>query len=239
MLADIMILSILWWILCIPVFTIGASTTALFYVTTRRITDRDGYLLRDFFKSFKTNFKLGTLSWLILIAVGLILYVNITQMSNLSINPTMQLFLYPFQVVFLIEVVLNALYIFVIIARFDMKLKEIFKTSVYMVHRHLLTTLMLVILLVGVLLAGDMYPLFYVIAPGCYAYVTSYLFIKIFKKYRPEIDENPYLEIDRQHEEKLRLEREAARVATRDPESIPEILAEKEKDNEEKPKFYV
>jgi len=242
MLADIMILSVLWWILALPLlfaFTLGfeytiflilcvplgipagAGTTAMFYVTTRRVTDRDGYLFRDFFRSFKNNFKQATLVWIILSAIGFILYLNITEMANLGISPTFQMFLYPFQLVFLIELVLNTLYIFVIIARFDMKFKDIFKTTVYMVHRHLLTTIMLVILLIGVMLAGDMYPLFYVIAPGCYAYVTAYLFIKIFKKYRPEIDEDPYVEIDKQHEEKLKLDRELARIPNRELDKIP------------------
>jgi len=219
-----MILSVIWWIMSVPlVFVIAAgvpilfwvpfgipvsaATTAMFYVTTRRITDRDGYLFRDYFRSFKNNFKLSMLVWVILALIGVVLYTNITNMAALEISPTLKMFLYPFQIVFFIELVLNALYIFVIIARFDMNLKDTVKTSVFMVHKHLLTTLMLAVLLFGVLLAGDMYPLFYVVAPGAYAYVTAYLFIKIFKKYRPEIDEDPYAEIDRLHEEKLRLER--------------------------------
>jgi len=225
-LADIMILSVMWWVLCVPIVTIGASTSAMFYVTTRRVTDRDGYLFRDFFKSFKNNFKQSTIVWLILILIGLILYTNISNMAALDISPTLKLFLYPFQIVFLVELVLNALYIFVVIARFDMKLKDTFKTAVFMVHKHLLTTLMLVILLLGVLLAGDMYPLFYVIAPGTYAYVTAFLFIKIFKKYRPEIDEDPYAEIDRQHEEKLRLEKIEERKPIPSPPPVPVIAPE-------------
>ena len=200
-LADIMILSVMWWILLIPIFTVGASTSALFYITTRRITDREGYLFRDFFRSFKTNFKVSTLTWLIIIFVGLILVTNIYNLPQLDLSPTLKMVLYPFQLLFALELILITLYVFVIIARFEMNVKAAFRTAVYMVHRHLLTTVMLIILLLGVLLAGDMYPLFYVIAPGCYAYVTSYLFIKIFKKYRPEIDEDPYAEIDRLHEE--------------------------------------
>ena len=231
MLADIMILSVLWWVFCIPLafcvtilisvgvdisviilmipfgIPMGAATTAMFYITTRRVTNRDGYLFRDFFKSLKNNFKQSMIAWVILSAIGVVLFINISNMAELTISPMLKMFLYPFQIVFLIELILNTLYIFVVIARFDMKMKDIVKTAVFMVHRHLLTTAMLVILLLGVLLAGDMYPLFYVVAPGAYAYVTSYLFIKIFKKYRPEIDEDQYAEIDRQHEEKLRLER--------------------------------
>ena len=222
-----MILSVMWWILCIPIVTIGAATTSLFYIMTRRVTDREGYLFKDFFKSFKNNFKQSTLVWLILILIGLVLYTNISNMAAIEISPMLKMFLYPFQLLFFVELILNALYIFVIIARFDMKMKETFKTAVYMVHRHLLTTIMLVVLLIGVLLVGEMYPLFYVIAPGTYAFVTSYLFIKIFKKYRPEIDEDQYAEADKLHEEKLRL----ARIEERRPVSSAAVEREKEPEN--------
>jgi len=194
----------------------GAGTTAMFYITTRRVTDREGYLFRDFFKSFKANFKQSALTWMILSAVGIVLAINIYTLGGFGespltyldgMSPTVRMLLYYFQLIFFLELIFNTLYVFVIIARFDMKIKESLKTSVFMVHKHLLTTAMLVILFAGVYIAGGMYPLFYVIAPAAYAYVTSYLFIKIFKKYRPEIDENPYIEIDKQYEERLRQER--------------------------------
>ena len=243
-LADIMILSLIWWVLSIFSLGIlaGATTSSLFYVTTRRVTDRDGYLFRDFFKSFKANFKQSTLAWLIIVLVGAVLYVNITQMSNLDMPPAMRLILWPFQIVFFIELILNTLYVFVIIARFDMKLKDTFKTAFYMVHRHLLSTGMLVILLIGGFMAADYYPLFYIILPGCYAYITSLVFIKIFKKYRPEIDEDPYVKIDQAYEERkreqakeaiqrIRSQGQSLNVREGIPEMPPEIAPEERKEN--------
>ena len=62
-------LNILWLVCSLPIVTIGASTTALFYVTLKMAEDRDDGLTRMFFKAFRENFKPATKLWLILLAV--------------------------------------------------------------------------------------------------------------------------------------------------------------------------
>ena len=54
---DVLILNILWLICSIPVFTIGAATTAVYYVTLKLARDDDGYTIRSFFRSFRQNFR--------------------------------------------------------------------------------------------------------------------------------------------------------------------------------------
>ena len=49
-LGDLMILNILWVICSIPIFTMGASTTAVYYVTMKLVRGDDGYTLRNYFK---------------------------------------------------------------------------------------------------------------------------------------------------------------------------------------------
>jgi len=65
------ILNILWVICSIPVFTIGASTCAAYYVTLKILNKDDDVSLNNtarlFFKAFKDNFKQGTIMWLITI----------------------------------------------------------------------------------------------------------------------------------------------------------------------------
>ena len=65
---DLIILNVLWFVCSIPIFTIGASTTAVYYVTLKLARNDDGYTIRSFFKSFKENFKQATIIWLILLA---------------------------------------------------------------------------------------------------------------------------------------------------------------------------
>ena len=66
-------LNLLWMICCIPIFTIGASTTALYYTSLKIVRGEDHSLARMFFKSFRENFRQSTVLWLILLAAGLFL----------------------------------------------------------------------------------------------------------------------------------------------------------------------
>lgn len=50
-------LNILWFICCLPIFTAGASTTALFYVSLKVAKNEEGNITRSFFRAFKENFK--------------------------------------------------------------------------------------------------------------------------------------------------------------------------------------
>ena len=72
-LVDCVWVSILWVICCIPVFTIGASTTALYYTVHKSIRGDRGYTTRTFFGAFRDNFKAATLPYLIWLAVMIVL----------------------------------------------------------------------------------------------------------------------------------------------------------------------
>ena len=63
-------LNILWFLCCIPIVTIGASTTALYYTSLKIVRGEDHALTRMFFRSFRENFRQSTVLWLILLAVG-------------------------------------------------------------------------------------------------------------------------------------------------------------------------
>ena len=51
--AQVIYLSVLWLVGCIPVFTIGTSTTAYCYMMNKVIWGKEGYLTRGFVKAFK------------------------------------------------------------------------------------------------------------------------------------------------------------------------------------------
>lgn len=63
-LTDLMLLNLLWLVCSVPVVTMGASTTAMYYVSITSIRSGDGYVLKRFFKSFKENFMLILPVWL-------------------------------------------------------------------------------------------------------------------------------------------------------------------------------
>ena len=64
MVTNLVALNILWLICCIPVFTAGAATTALYHTIFQFHTQQDDAVLRPFFHAFRANFKQATLLWL-------------------------------------------------------------------------------------------------------------------------------------------------------------------------------
>lgn len=65
---NLMLLHILWIVCSIPVFTIGASTTALFAVMLKLVKGEEGYIVKTFFRAFRDNFKKSTIIWLCFLA---------------------------------------------------------------------------------------------------------------------------------------------------------------------------
>ena len=76
-LADLMLLNILFLVCSLPIFTIGASFTAMYYVTLKLAENEEGYIARGFWKSFKQNFKQATIIWLILLFFGIVLVLDL------------------------------------------------------------------------------------------------------------------------------------------------------------------
>lgn len=66
-------LNLLWFVCSIPIFTLGASTTALYYACLKIIRDEDAHVGAMFFRAFRENFKQATVLWLILLGLGLFL----------------------------------------------------------------------------------------------------------------------------------------------------------------------
>lgn len=73
----IVILNILWFICCLPVLTIGASTTAMYRVAMQLAQKKDDISVLDtFFHAFRSNFKHATLVWLILLVPSFLIFLN-------------------------------------------------------------------------------------------------------------------------------------------------------------------
>ncbi|MBR4952961.1 MAG: YesL family protein [Oscillospiraceae bacterium] len=69
-LCDLVILNVIYIITCIPIFTIGAATTALYTVCFGMGTVREGRLVKGYFKAFASNFKQATVLWLAILLLG-------------------------------------------------------------------------------------------------------------------------------------------------------------------------
>ena len=66
-LSDAFIIGLLWIITCIPVFTIGPSTCALYKSLEDVVLNEEKSPISSYFKSFKRYFKKGVICWLIML----------------------------------------------------------------------------------------------------------------------------------------------------------------------------
>lgn len=64
-LTDALGLSLLWCICCLPIFTIGAATTALYDAAVRGIRYREPVVYRRFLRTFRAEMKTGALATLL------------------------------------------------------------------------------------------------------------------------------------------------------------------------------
>lgn len=65
--ADLVILNVLWLLCCLPVVTAGASTTAMYHVVRHLQEESISSVTRDFFRSFKSDFRQATPVYLLLL----------------------------------------------------------------------------------------------------------------------------------------------------------------------------
>lgn len=118
---NLLVLNFCFLLCCIPVVTIGAGMTALYAVNLKMVRNEEPPVWRGFWKEFRANFKQSTISFLIFLAVGLMLIWNYRIMTGVSEIPAILLGI----IIFIVGVIyiLEFLYLFPYIARFKDSLR--------------------------------------------------------------------------------------------------------------------
>ena len=127
---DMVLLTVIWAICCLPIFTIGAATTALYYVTMKMASDIEGYIFKDFFKAFKSNFKQATGIWMIMLAFGLTLIGS--AWWYYKINNSLSAVALPVLLIIAGLYIIVLIYIFPLLARCEVTVKQLIKMAFVM-----------------------------------------------------------------------------------------------------------
>lgn len=194
--ADLAIVNILCILCCLPIVTAGASITALYYVTLKMARNEESYIVRSFFKSFKTNFRQSTIIHLIMLATGIFLYVDLRLAGQMegSFSKALSVIFTAFAFVY----GLILLYIYPVLAKFYNSIKNTFVNACLMAVRHLpYTIIMVLITLCPILILfipslriqSMLLMLFLIMGIGTVAYCNSLFFVKIFDHYVPKEEE--------------------------------------------------
>ena len=185
---DIGWLSLIYVVFCVPLVTIGAATTSLYYVSAKVLRKDRGYVWSEFWHSFKLNFKPATLIWLIFAAIYGLLYFNLTTFNTSNAAGGYLVGAY-IALAFIVTCV--ASHAFCLLSRFNMNVRGILRYALYMSFRHFLHTLcFLAILFVAGfgIYAGFrvQLPIFLLFVPGLGSFLYTFPMEHLLKKYMPK-----------------------------------------------------
>lgn len=186
--ADIVIVNFLWLLCSIPIITIGASTSALYYALMKRQRRDEGYIHTNFWKGFKDNLKQGTIIWLIMLAIGFVLTLDL-RIGIHAIGP-LRNFMIVSSVILMIPYVFTLLYVFPVQAKFENKVMDNIKNAFLMSIAHLGYTLLALFFLATFVVLSIFSHAFLGIVilcgMGLFAYLTSNIYIMVFRKHLPD-----------------------------------------------------
>lgn len=188
---DMVVLNCLWLLCCIPIFTIGASTTAFHYAAYHVVKGDGGYVSHDFFHSFKQNFKQGTLMGLGFLALFLFLIIDILMCYH-SGRGIYTFFMVFFAVIFLITL-FTALYAFPLLANFQRTIREILIWAFTLSLKHIGRTLLMTIALVVGLWSCRLLSGLIFISFGIVVELHAALLLPVLNPYFPKEDISDYL----------------------------------------------
>jgi len=179
---DVMLIGFYFLVCSLPIFTMGASATALYYATHKCIYKGRGYTT-EFFHSFKENFKQSTLSWLVFIVLFAILTgdIYITRKFIPAESPLAAASI--FFTVLLVFSIVWAIYHFAYIARFENGFKESFKISAIFMIANIQWSIVIIAVIIAVLYLVYRFLFLLLFAPGILSCGLHPILEKVFRKY--------------------------------------------------------
>ena len=169
--ADLIWVNLLVLVCSIPIFTIGASLSAMESIIYKILHNEDVMVTKEFFQAFGKNFKQATLVWLIILAVegalGYDFYYSRQIGSNVS-----EVMLSVAVVMFVLVYALM-LYIFPLQAHYYNKTKELFKNAAILVIVHPVRTILMLVIQAAFIAIGFLIVLDYRFIPVLVCFCIS------------------------------------------------------------------
>lgn len=180
-------LNIMWLICSLPLITIGASTTALIY-SCMKLHKEEGYVTKNFLKSFKENFRQSTIIWIIYLVVGATLVADVFfwKLQSGGNKIVLGIFL---AIVLLYGISLS--FVFAIQAKFVNPIKNTLRYSFILPFKHIKETL-LILVTVGAVIYFNVTTIFMVnfftlnVGMGFIVFLLSVFYNAVFDHYVKE-----------------------------------------------------
>lgn len=189
---QLIVASIIWGVCCLPVFTIGPASTALYYCTVKVVRRGRGTVWGEFFRSFRENFwpgvmfNLGFLAASALVALLALPHLNAMRQTGAADGMLYVCFGLVLLYIWLVP------YVYPVLSRFAYNMRDVLKLSLYIGVKHFGKTALLLVLLAAVAALGVSNGALLILLPGAYCYAASLLLEPEFKAVSKPDDEGNY-----------------------------------------------
>lgn len=185
---DCMCLSVLWLVMCLPIFTIGASTTAMFAVIHRYIRLEEEGLWKTFWKAFREELKRSTLCWFAGLLILLLLVVDALVFRTMVLKGQLLGNLYWLILLLMGIEATWLIYLFAYIERFTGGVKDSMRFSLLMMILHPIKSLTILALVLGSAALIILAPGLLTIVPAALCWLCDIVVASVFVLHLREED---------------------------------------------------
>ncbi len=190
--ADLLGLSLLWTVLCIPLFPIGAATTALYDAVSHCVYGNEAHTYRRFFQTLRREFLPATVSTVVWGAVGLLLiggYNVLYASAEAGALPVPALIAY---LVIAIIPVGTMCWLGPLLSRFTFSVTGLSWTALQFSFAHLPSTVAVVIIAFLAVQVCGRFIILLIIVPGLTALLWCPFMERAFRKHLPPQEEGEH-----------------------------------------------
>lgn len=189
-LVDAIVLCFIWAVFSLPLITMGAATTALFYTAEKVIFSEDGKLFASFWQSFKQNFKQATLIGLFFGLLFCFLYLEVFYAYTLYTGGHLPIWMFGIITVVTALVVMWSCYVFPYVGRYEDPTKAVFKKCAVIMLLNIPRSLLLLGVLAVSLFTIQKIPGGIILVPVACLMSISRITERVFKRYINVADEH-------------------------------------------------
>lgn len=188
--ADVIVLNLLFVVTSVPLFTLGASLTALNFTAMRLATGECNSVSADYLRSFQRNFRQATVIWLLLLAFVGVLAAWYVVVTNLAFGPLAELILLAVWYVLAFNFAAAALFVFPYLASFEGRTRDVLRNARLLSWKHPFVGLAALGLIALSVIVTIFYPqvtgyglFWFFVGFAAIATINGRLFAGVFSKY--------------------------------------------------------
>ncbi|MCQ2482942.1 MAG: YesL family protein [Clostridia bacterium] len=179
-LGDVVILSLLWTLCSIPVVTMGASSSALYYAIHKCLAGESTHPSKDFFYSFKSNLKQATVLTVVSLLYSAVAFFNTYVAYNGWGDIKLPDWYFPVSFLLFVPILFIAPFLFPYVARFSDSTSKVLKNSFIFGSIHVINSIEIILMMAASVAAFVVFPPCLLFIPYIVCRVTHFMTEKAF-----------------------------------------------------------